>query len=430
MDLIGAIILDHRKVERALGLRMEDFSERKLWDIYSAVLDAVNDGNPDLAKITQKLKEQNAIASFTDLSWYMENTFGGSKPEYMAMQIKTATAKRQTIELFGTAKANMHQDYQTFFDAIESGLSDIKKRLKFGKDFKTIKKALLDYFDDMEGRYNGVIVPKIVHSGYKNLDNITGGFRGGDLCVIGARTGMGKSAAMLNIAARASKKGRVAIFSLEMSEAELSERLLAEFTSIDSMTLRNKPQTLGDRDFQNLASAVSVLAQKHDIMINDNGSTTVLDVRSKSRQLHAEKPLSCVIVDHIGIMSGGMKFESKRVETSFMSGRLKALAKELDIPVVVLAQLNRGEQGERPKMSSLKESGSLEEDANQVILLHRPDYFCAECQKRDPENPCRENHKGLAEWIVAKNRGGPTGIATMMFVPEFSRFSEVDFNHN
>jgi replicative DNA helicase len=422
IDLIGCLVLYPEKIDQAQGLIAEDFSEFKRWQLYQATQSAVQEGDADSSKVMQHLKQINPDSKFSEMNWYMENCTGTQKVEYLTSQIKSSTAKRQTLGLIDLARDNINKPFTEFFDGFDAGLAAIKNRLNFGKGTKTIKSAVGDYMKFLGTRMEKDFVPDVVYSGFPDIDNLVGGFRGGNLCVLAGRTGMGKSAAMLNMANKMSLRGRVLVFSLEMDEMELSERFMSMLASVDSMQMRDNPKDISQDDFDSINAAVNKIYSNNKLIIDDTPRISVLEAKNKARQLHAQEPLKAIFFDHIGIMTSGIKNESKRLEVSFITSNLKALAKELNIPVIALSQLNRGETGERPKMSSLKESGSIEEDANQVILLHRPEYYCEACREG---SDCKEGHEGLAEWIVDKNRAGKTGVVKMIYKAQYTRFEQI-----
>jgi replicative DNA helicase len=253
-----------------------------------------------------------------------------------------------------------------------------------------------------------------VPSGFVDLDALTSGFQAAELVVVAARPSMGKTAFCLNIAANAAAEGQgVAIFSLEMSKEALVQRMLTATARVDSHRVRQG--TLRDSDFTQLARAAGLL-QTYQVWIDDTPSITLLEMRSKARRLKIDNDLKLIIVDYLQLMRSPEYSENRVQEISDISRSLKALARELEIPVIALSQLSRASEqrgGERkPILSDLRDSGAIEQDADLVVFIHRPEYY-------DRED---ESKRGLAEVMLAKNRNGPTGDVQLKFTREYTRF--------
>ena len=253
-------------------------------------------------------------------------------------------------------------------------------------------------------------------TGYYDLDEMTAGLQPGALVVVGARPAMGKTALALGMATHAAMKDRsVLLFSLEMSKLELVQRILCAEARVDSKKIRNG--RLSDADWNGIATAMGRLGDAK-IWIDDNPNVSIMEIRSKARRLRSEVgSLGMVVVDYIQLMTGRTSAESRQVEVAEISRGLKLLARELECPVVALAQLNRGlEQraDKRPMLSDLRESGSLEQDADVVMFLYRDEVY-----EPTPDN------QGLAEIIVAKQRNGPTGVARLSFLAHLTRFESM-----
>jgi len=253
-----------------------------------------------------------------------------------------------------------------------------------------------------------------VPSGFSDLDEMTSGFQRSELVIVAARPSMGKTAFCLNIATQAAVDGYgVAVFSLEMSKDSLVQRMLCAEARVDSQAVRRG--LLKDRDFTNLARAAGVL-QQCPIWIDDSPALTLLEMRSKARRLKADSDLGLVIVDYLQLMRSPEYSENRVQEVSDISRSLKALSRELEIPVMALSQLSRASEqrggDRRPQLSDLRDSGAIEQDADVVIFIHRPEYY-------DRED---ETKRGVADIMLAKNRNGPTGEATLRFTREYTRF--------
>jgi replicative DNA helicase len=256
-----------------------------------------------------------------------------------------------------------------------------------------------------------------VPSGFQDLDEMTSGFQKSELVIVAARPSMGKTAFCLNVATQAAVDGfGVAVFSLEMSKEALVQRMLCAEARVDSQAVRRG--TLRDPDFTRLARAAGIL-QSCPVWIDDSPALTLLEMRSKARRLKVENDVRLIVVDYLQLMRSPEYSENRVQEISDISRSLKGLARELEIPVIALSQLSRASEqrgGERrPILSDLRDSGAIEQDADVVIFIHRPEMY----QKEDSEG---NSLQGLAEVIVGKHRNGPTGTVNLYFHKQFTRF--------
>jgi replicative DNA helicase len=259
-----------------------------------------------------------------------------------------------------------------------------------------------------------------VPTGFTDLDEMTSGLQPSDLIIVAARPSMGKTSLVLNIAQHVGTKTdrTVGLFSLEMSKEQLFLRLLTAEARIDAHRLRGG--FLGERDWGRLSRAIGTLSETK-IFIDDTPSIGVLEMRAKCRRLAAEHGLHLVIVDYIQLMQGRGRFENRTLELGAISRSLKGLAKELNVPIVVLSQLSRAPEARsdhRPQLSDLRESGALEQDADVVIFIYRQDQYA------DKDGPAGDV-EGVAELIVGKQRNGPTGVVKLAFIREFTRFENL-----
>ena len=259
-----------------------------------------------------------------------------------------------------------------------------------------------------------------VATGFVELDEMTSGLQSGEMVILAARPSMGKTALALNLAENIAMDGRpVAIFSLEMSRQQLVQRLLCSRGQIDGQRFRRN--LLRQDDYQRLMVACNDLASA-PILIDDTPGLTLLQLRSKARRMKEKSGLEAIVIDYLQLMSAGGRVESRQLEVSEISRGIKAMARELEVPVVCLSQLNRAaeqREGHRPRMSDLRESGSIEQDADVVAMLHREEYY----HRSDPEwaeqNPDRV---GVAELIITKQRNGPTGTVELAWDAGSTRF--------
>ena len=302
-------------------------------------------------------------------------------------------------------------------DTAESRIFQISRQRR-DQSFTRIKEMLWPTMERIETLQRSGKAITGVPSGFERLDELTSGFQPSELIIVAARPSMGKTAFCLNIAAHASIEAGtgVAIFSLEMSKESLVQRMLTAEARVDSQRVRRAQ--LRDSDFSMLARAAGVL-QTSRIWIDDTPAITLLEMRSKARRLKTENDIGLIIVDYLQLMRSPEYSENRVQEISDISRSLKGLARELELPVVALSQLSRASEqrgGERkPILSDLRDSGAIEQDADLVIFIHRPEYY-------DRED---ESKRGIAEIMLSKNRNGPTGDIDLYFHREFTRFDNL-----
>src|SRR6476661_6201003 len=301
-------------------------------------------------------------------------------------------------------------------DLAEARIFHISQQ-RLDQGFTRLKEMLWPTMERIEALQRSGKTITGVPSGFVDLDSLTSGFQNSELVVVAARPSMGKTAFCLNIAANAASEGHgVAIFSLEMSKESLVQRMLTSTARVDSHRVRQG--TLRDSDFTQLARAAGIL-QTYQLWIDDTPSLALLEMRSKARRLKIDNDVRLVVVDYLQLMRSPEHAENRVQEISDISRSLKALARELEIPVIALSQLSRASEqrgGERkPILSDLRDSGAIEQDADIVLFIHRPEMY----QKED------ESKRGLAEVMLAKNRNGPTGDAQLKFVREYTRFDNL-----
>ncbi|HKZ15905.1 MAG TPA: replicative DNA helicase, partial [Geobacteraceae bacterium] len=309
-------------------------------------------------------------------------------------------------------------EIEQLLDEAEKVIFDISEN-KIKPSYYPINTILKDTIKNIEALYEKKEHVTGVPTGYVDLDGKTAGFQRGDLIIIAGRPSMGKTAFALNIAQYASIHADppqpVAVFSLEMSKEQLVTRLLCSEARVDAGRLRTGH--LIDTDWAKLTRGASSLHQAK-IFIDDSPAISVLEMRAKSRRLKAEHKIGMVIVDYLQLMRGGSNPESRQQEISEISRSLKALAKELEVPVIALSQLNRGLESrtdKRPMMSDLRESGAIEQDADVIMFVYREEVY-------DKENA---DLKGKAEIIIGKQRNGPIGIVELTFLGEYTRFENL-----
>jgi replicative DNA helicase len=288
------------------------------------------------------------------------------------------------------------------------------------QNFVPVRSILTESFERLDALSKQDGSMRGIPSGFRHVDSILGGMQPGDLIILAARPSMGKTAFALNIAEHVAvrEKRTVGIFSLEMAKEQLVDRLISSLGLIDSWKLRNGK--LNDDDFQNLNEAYGLLSEAN-LFIDDEANASVTEVRAKARRLQSEFGLDLIVIDYLQLMRGSAMYAGDRVqEVSEISRSLKALAKEMRCPVIALSQLSRAVESrpdKRPMLSDLRESGSIEQDADVVIFLYREDYYN------------KEESNNLMEILVRKHRNGPTGDAKVLARLQFSRFETIDTQH-
>jgi replicative DNA helicase len=342
--------------------------------------------------------------------------------EHYARIIKEKATLRQLIfsanKILATAY-EAEQEADVILDQAEHAIfaiADDKVRDGF-VSMRDLAHSSLDTIEKLHARKELITG---VPTGFTDLDELTSGFQAADLIIVAARPSMGKTSLVLNIAQHVGTKTArtVGIFSLEMSKEQLFLRLLTAEARIDAHRLRRG--FLGERDWGRLSQAIGTLSEAK-IFIDDSPSIGVLEMRAKCRRLAAEHSLDLVIVDYIQLMQGRGRFENRTLELASISRSMKGLAKELNVPVVVLSQLSRAPEARsdhRPQLSDLRESGALEQDADVVVFIYRQDLYL------DKSQPPPEN-EGVAELIIGKQRNGPTGVVKLAFIREFTRFENL-----
>lgn len=340
--------------------------------------------------------------------------------EYYARIVKEKATLRNLIYAANKILTNAYeadQESDLILDEAESSIFAVADdRLKAG--FVPMRELVNDSFPKIEQLFEHKRLVTGVPTGFVDLDEMTRGLQPGDLVIVAARPSMGKTSLVLNIAQHVAVQGEhtVGFFSLEMSKESLFIRLLTSEAQIDSHRLMSGH--IADRDYSRISHALERLSSMR-LFIDDTANIGVLEMRAKSRRLQAEHGLNLIVVDYIQLMSARGRYENRTLELASISRSLKGLAKELNVPVVVLSQLSRAPESRsdhRPQLSDLRESGALEQDADVVVLIYRDDAY-----NRDPNNP----DAGTAELILAKQRNGPTGIVRLAFLREQTRFANL-----
>jgi replicative DNA helicase len=425
--VLGAILIQENSMYKiAEVVSSDDFYRNDHQVIYSAMINLFEKRSPiDLITVTDELKGQKKLeeaGGATYLTHLVSNTQSSANIVKHAQIVSEKAILRRLIK----AATGMIEDSYSEKDDIPIILDKSEQILfavsqKFVQDkFVAVSDVLTDTFERINEIHENKGQLRGVPTGFKDLDNLLAGFQKSDLIILAARPSMGKTALALNLGLHVSSREKipVGIFSLEMSRDQLVDRLLTCETGIDSWRLRTG--NLREDDFSKINYAMGVLSEA-PLYIDDSPMLSVMDVRAKARRLQAEKGLGLLIIDYLQLMEASHRGggEQNRVqEVSDISRGLKALARELNIPVIALSQLSRAVEMRTPKipmLSDLRESGSIEQDADVVMFIYREDYY-------EPET----ENKGITSVLIKKHRNGPVGDVDLFFHPEFGRFATID----
>ena len=381
----------------------------------------------DVITVSEELKKTGELQASGGLSYLaqlLDAVPTAANIEYHAKIVREKALLRRLID----AASNIIRDvYEQGEREVEEVLDHAEQRVfqvaqsHDREGFVWIKEVLWPTFEQIDRLQQSGTGLTGVPTGFSDLDRLTTGLQKGDLCVVAARPAMGKTSWVLNVAQCAAIEHDVpvAIFSLEMSKEQLVQRLLCSEARVDSQRLR-KGRLSGD-EYQRLAAAAGHL-NTAPLWIDDSPSSNVLEMRAKARRLKSETDLGLIVIDYMQLMTGARRSESRVQEVSEISRGLKALARELELPVVALSQLSRAPEqrtDRRPQLSDLRDSGSIEQDADVVMFLFRPEYYLG------PTDKDGNSIEGKTELIIGKQRNGPTGVVDLYFHKEYTRFDSV-----
>jgi len=418
--VLGALFLDREalyKVSRSL--RPEDFYLEGHRLIYKAILDLDEAGAaPDLITVTDRLRQQGNLEKVGGAT-YVASLAGlvptSANAEHHARVVEEKSLLRSIISIANRVAGMSYEgedEAERLIDEAERMLLELGAR-RSSSVFTPMDRVLVEIFRIIEDRFRNKGKINGVLTGFVDLDRLCCGLQPGDLIIVAGRPAMGKTSLGMTVAHQAALNNRVptAVFSLEMSKAQLVQRVLCSEAMVDMQKVRSG--SLSETDWNKMAEAAARLAGI-PLYIDDSPGLSVRQVRAKARRLKAEKGLGLIVIDYLQLMQGSSRSENRQQEIADISRSLKALAKDLEVPVIALAQLSRSvEQRDkkRPIMSDLRESGSLEQDADIVMFIYREEYYKPDTEKR-----------GIAEIIVAKQRNGPTGTVELAFLKEYTRF--------
>lgn len=422
-SILGGVLIENDALNTVVEfLEDGDFYREAHQKIFNCMIALSEKSEPlDLITLTNELKkrkELEGIGGASYLASLVESVPTAANITYYAKIVKEKSILRKLISTATEIVTQSYQerkDLEDFLDEAEQAIFRISEN-QVRPAFYPIKEIVKESFKVIEQLYEKKELITGVPSGFKDLDKKTAGFQNADLIIVAGRPSMGKTALCLNIAQHAAITSKVptAIFSLEMSKEQLAIRMLCSEARVDSARLRSG--FLNESDWPKLTMAAGALSDA-PIFIDDSAAISVLELRAKARRLKADRGLGLVIVDYLQLMRGRSGVERREQEISEISRSLKALAKELDIPVLAISQLSRKAEdrpGRRPQLSDLRESGAIEQDADVIIFIYRDEVYNADSEQ-----------KGTAEVIIGKQRNGPTGKVDLSFISEYTAFKDL-----
>lgn len=426
--VLGSMLVDKDAVFTVIEiLKPEDFYRNEHAEIYSAILDLCEANKPvDLLTLKEQLRirgKYDIVNGFEYLASLTNPMYSISNVENYANIVWEKSILRKLIKAANTISKESYEateDVIYITEKAEKEIFDIVQR-KGGTSYALIKDVLVDTFNNLEElatRESGIIG---IPSGFVDLDAKTLGFMPGQLIIVAARPAMGKSAFALNLLTNAAVKSNkaVAYFSLEMSKEELVGRILASEAMVDSQKIRSGK--LEDEDWISLTNASGSLSETK-IILDDTSGFSPIELRAKCRKLKMEYDIGLVVIDYLQLMNASKTNASRQADISEISRSLKVLAREIGVPIIALSQLSRAPEqrpDHRPMLSDLRESGSIEQDADMVMFLYRDDYYNPETEK-----------KNVAEVILAKNRAGQTGTTELLWLNQYTKFVNLDKYHS
>lgn len=421
--VLGCMITDKDSVIAAVEtLSEEDFYREDNKLIYRAILNLYNRAEPiDIITLKSELSsigKFEAVGGLEYLAELPERVPTTSNVDKYIKIVEDMSSRRTLIKSANDILNSCYdstQDVEGVMDSAEKKIFNVMQK-KNQEGYSSIKDILVDSFTELEELYNRKQHVTGVPTGFIDLDNRTAGLHNSDLILVAARPAMGKSAFALNIATNAALQANtgVAIFSLEMSKEQMANRILGSVSMVDGNSIRTG--RIADDDWIKLATASGELSQT-GIYIDDTPGISVMEIRAKCRKLKMEKNIGLVIIDYLQLVQGSSRAGSREQEIAEISRSLKILAKEINVPVIALSQLSRAPEqrpDHRPMLSDLRESGSIEQDADIVMFLYRDDYY----------NPDTEK-KNVAEVIIAKHRAGSTGTVELLWLGNYTKFENL-----
>lgn len=429
-SLLGAVLIDDEVLaDITEHVNPSDFYEKIHGIIFGGMMRLYEKHRPvDLLTLTDELKRKKELeivggsSYLTELTTYVPTA---AHAESYAEIVKQKSIRRRLIKASGDI-SELGYDEETSTDELlqraEAEIFSVSDQT-LKQDVTSLESILNDSFERLEELHKNKGQLRGIRTGYRDLDNLTAGLQRSDLIILAARPAMGKTTFVTNLAYNVATIARepVLFFSLEMSKEQLVDRMLADASGVDAWNIRTG--NLSDEDFSKLSEAMGEMAEA-PIYIDDTPGLTVLEMRTKARRISHEQPLGLIIVDYLQLMQGSGRGDGNRVqEVSEISRGLKLIARELNVPLIALSQLSRSVESRSPQipqLSDLRESGSIEQDADIVSFIYRPGYY-------EPDNPEFDN---ITDLIIAKHRNGPTDKVQLYFHPERLRFMSLDKRHS
>jgi replicative DNA helicase len=418
--VLGAVLLENESLATVIeNLSAEDFYRDAHNKIFSAMIDLYEKNEPiDLITLTEQLRKKellDAVGGASYISQLVNLVPTAANAKYHSRIVKEKAILRNLINTSTeiiTMSYDTEQDVHELLDTAETKIFSISEKM-VSRSYFHVRDVLKDTIDLVDKLYNKKELITGLPTGFIDLDEATTGFHPGDLIVIGARPGMGKTAFVLNLMTYIGieEKVPIAFFSLEMTKEQIALRMVCAEAEVDSKAVRSGYHS--KEDYRKLVNAAGRLAEA-PIYIDDSFNS-VLDIRAKARRLKAEHGLGLIVIDYLQLMSGVGTYTAREQVISDISRSLKALAKDLSLPVIVISQLNRSCEmrgdNKRPIIADLRESGAIEQDADTILFLYRDEYYNRNTDKQ-----------GIAELNIAKQRNGPTKIIELTFVDRYTKF--------
>ena len=419
--VIGSMLTDKDAVVAGIEvLKPDDFYRNDNATIFEAISNVYAKGEPiDIITVKEELTSMGKFEAVGGIEYLAVLPEKVPTTANVEKYVKIVENKSLLRELIKTANElielgyNQNEEIEDIMDGAEKKIFDIMQK-KSQKGYSSIKDILVDSFEELQELYNNKQHITGVASGFIDLDNKTAGLHKSELILIAARPAMGKTAFALNIATNAAIHANtpVAVFSLEMSKEQCAKRILCSQAMVDSQKVTKGD--IDDEEWSKLAVASGELSESSGIFIDDTPGITVAEIRAKCRKLKIEKDIGLIVIDYLQLIRGSGKSPSREQEIAAISRSLKILAKEIDVPVIALSQLSRSPEARtdhRPMLQDLRESGSIEQDADIVMFIYRDDYYNQESEQTN-----------IAEIIIAKNRSGPVGTTELLWMPNFTKF--------
>ena len=424
-SVIGSMIMDQDAIVTAMEILLqEDFYHKQYGILFDAMIELYSSGQPvDLATLQNKLKEKDVPQEVSSLEFVGELVRAvptSANVKYYCNIVKENSMKRKLIRVTEEIENECYAGKESLESVLDKTEHDIFALLssRTGGDYVPIRQVVMNALEKIEkaSQQDGNVTG--IPTGFIDLDYRTAGLQPSDLVLIAARPSMGKTAFVLNIAQYVAFHENMctAIFSLEMSKEQLVNRLFSLESRVDAQALRTG--NLSDADWAKLVEGAGIIGDS-ELIIDDTPGISISEMRSKCRKYKLEHDLKLIIIDYLQLMSGsGRSTDSRQQEISDISRSLKALARELNVPVLALSQLSRAVEqrpDHRPMLSDLRESGAIEQDADVVMFIYRDDYY-----NKDTEL------KGISEIIIAKQRNGPIGTVNLAWLPEYTKFANLE----